>query len=353
MYRKRVVLQNQSIHMTPCYLFAWIIVIIPSLFGIYLIYIYNYDNNNIIPFNKFNEQKNNNNVIIPIKYHVDTNFCNIERRTDVSLSTKEFREKYAGKKPVIIVHTLKKNRNKYFQQITTYNNILNSFGELQIILSTANSYTKIKRKVTVSEYLRRYLNTTALNDKAIDTFYWFGDNYNILKPLTDQFRINNYAGPKYNTPSFGVGGKLSGVPFHFHGGGFSEVIHGKKRWWLHKDKLPFNGNETQLQWLEKFYSKVVQDLKSKHNYHSATYGSTSKKDEQETAKTGTLLMECTIQFGEALYFPSQWYHATLNLDKYTAFVSTFTDDENEMSYGDIHNEEVEKEDEEVVTVEEL
>ena len=77
MYRKRVVLQNQSIHMTPCYLFAWIIVIIPSLFGIYLIYIYNYDNNNIIPFNKFNEQKNNNNVIIPIKYHVDTNFCNI------------------------------------------------------------------------------------------------------------------------------------------------------------------------------------------------------------------------------------------------------------------------------------
>ena len=46
------------------------------------------------------------------------------------------------------------------------------------------------------------------------------------------------------------------------------------------------------------------------------------------------MLECTISFGEALYFPSQWYHATLNLDKYTAFVSTFTDGESKASYGD-------------------
>ena len=37
---------------------------------------------------------------------------------------------------------------------------------------------------------------------------------------------------------------------------------------------------------------------------------------------------------EKHYFPSQWYHATLNLDKYTAFVSTFTDGESKASYGD-------------------
>ena len=29
-----------------------------------------------------------------------------------------------------------------------------------------------------------------------------------------------------------LGGYLSGVAFHFHGPGFSEVIHGSKQWFL-------------------------------------------------------------------------------------------------------------------------
>jgi hypothetical protein len=36
--------------------------------------------------------------------------------------------------------------------------------------------------------------------------------------------------------------------------------------------------------------------------------------------------ECTIKPGELIYFPAQWYHSTLNLDKYTTFMSTFTDE---------------------------
>ena len=258
-------------------------------------------------------------VVNSIDYHVQTDFCNIERRLDTSLSTEEFRKKYAGKKPLIIVHTIDENRNERFKNLTSFNNILKNYGDLKIVLSTANSYTKLKRTTTVNEYLNQYMNTTTLSDQAIDVFYWFGDNYKTLRKLTDQFRINNYAGPKYNTPSFGVGGKLSGVPFHFHGGGFSEVMHGRKRWWLYKDKIQFNGNETQLQWLHKFYPKVTNNKN--------IVPTTSQPLHSE-------MLECTISFGEALYFPSQWYHATLNLDKYTAFVSTFTDGESKASYGD-------------------
>ncbi len=313
--------------MQPCLIFAWIIIVIVSFFSIYQLY--NYNRNKTIS-NIFVKQNNN---IVPISHHVETNFCNIERRTDVSLSTEEFRDTYAGKKPVVIVHTLRKNRNERFQRLTTFDNILETYGDLKIILSTANSYTKIKRTASVKEYLYKYLKTTTLDSNATDVFYWFGDNYKVLRKLTDQFRINNYAGAKYNTPSFGVGGKLSGVPFHFHGGGFSEVIHGRKRWWLYKKKLPFNGNETQLQWLHSFYPKVVQDLRSNNNNNlpsSPSPSSTTPSMEDEG------LLECTIKFGEALYFPSHWYHATLNLNKYTAFVSTFTDGEDKMSYGDVN-----------------
>jgi hypothetical protein len=34
--------------------------------------------------------------------------------------------------------------------------------------------------------------------------------------------------------------------------------------------------------------------------------------------------ECTINSGELIYFPDQWHHATINLDRYTVFVSSFT-----------------------------
>jgi len=32
----------------------------------------------------------------------------------------------------------------------------------------------------------------------------------------------------------------------------------------------------------------------------------------------------TVDPGDLVYFPDKWYHATINLDPYTAFVSTFT-----------------------------
>ena len=34
--------------------------------------------------------------------------------------------------------------------------------------------------------------------------------------------------------------------------------------------------------------------------------------------------ECTLEEGDMIYFPDKWHHATINLDSYTVFVSTFT-----------------------------
>lgn len=62
-------------------------------------------------------------------------------------------------------------------------------------------------------------------------------------------KISSYASCDFLTPSpflpcrlidckkaaavaIGIGGLYSGVPFHMHGPGFSEVLHGSKRWFL-------------------------------------------------------------------------------------------------------------------------
>lgn len=37
------------------------------------------------------------------------------------------------------------------------------------------------------------------------------------------------------------------------------------------------------------------------------------------------LQECVIVPGDALYFPAQWMHGTLNLAPYNLFVSVFLD----------------------------
>lgn len=45
---------------------------------------------------------------------------------------------------------------------------------------------------------------------------------------------------------------------------------------------------------------------------------------EQAAVTRLGLRVCTVGEGEAIYIPPQWHHATLNLDAYNVFVSTFT-----------------------------
>ncbi len=55
-----------------------------------------------------------------------------------------------------------------------------------------------------------------------------------------------------------IPGAGTGVPFHFHGPGFGEVIYGRKRWFLyppHK-KPNFHPNITTLQWMLDEYPKL-------------------------------------------------------------------------------------------------
>ena len=109
--------------------------------------------------------------------------------------------------------------------------------------------------------------------------------------------------PPYELPghthalSFGLAGPGSGVPFHFHGPGFAETLHGRKRWFLTPPDIQpeFNPNKTTLQWLQEDYDRIAAEIE---------------------------LHECTLGPGQIIYFPDRWWHATLNLDT-AVFISTF------------------------------
>ena len=230
-------------------------------------------------------------------YNVDTTFCNIPRVLSTDLTVPTFVADYAGKNPVIIID---KTHNRDFSQHVTKTKLISNFGNIKVILSASNSYTKAKKTVTVEQYINTIMATPqTLKSLGNESWYLFGDNYgDEWNPLLDRLQISKFAGNE-NTLSFGVGGQGSGVPFHFHGGGFSEVFFGRKRWFLtkHQHAPTFNPDESMLQWVHSKYGQI---------------------------KDYTKIYECTIKPGEMLYFPSQWHHGVLNLDSWTAFVSTFT-----------------------------
>jgi ribosomal protein L16 Arg81 hydroxylase len=232
-------------------------------------------------------------------YNFDTTFCNIQRIQTNKLTRAAFISEYAGKQPVILVND---QHNKDFRQHVTKESIITNYGLYNVILSASNSYTKHKKTVSVKEYVETMMKQQTIDSLGNETWYLFGDNYgDEWTPLLNLLQVTKYAG-KENTLSFGIGGKGSGVPFHFHGGGFSEVFHGRKRWFLtsHENIPKFNPDHSMLQWVHKEYWKLYKDNDVENIY------------------------ECTIGPGEILYFPSQWHHGVLNLDHWTSFVSTFT-----------------------------
>lgn len=127
----------------------------------------------------------------------------------------------------------------------------------------------------------------------------FGDTHG---PDWDAF-LRHFAVPRLpysetSALSFGLGKRLSGVPMHTHGAVYADLQHGRKRWFMYPPgtQVEFDPNASQLQWLNAVYPTLPSERAP---------------------------LECTCLPGETLYIPSQWWHATLNLDPWTVFVSSF------------------------------
>ncbi|XP_069066650.1 jmjC domain-containing protein 8 isoform X3 [Pleurodeles waltl] len=161
---------------------------------------------------------------------------------------------YAFSRPVILQGI---TNNLGFQALCTKEMLLKEFGDRMVRLSTANTYSYEKVDVMFREYVEHLLRPQDKDSLGCDTLYFFGDNN-----FTEWGSLfQKYSPPPFRIPgttgaySFGVAGSGTGVPFHWHGPGFSEVIFGRKRWFLYPpDKTPeFNPNKTTLSWLTDNY----------------------------------------------------------------------------------------------------
>jgi Cupin-like domain len=212
--------------------------------------------------------------------------------------------------PLVILkssETPSNTRNVKFRTLVSRPNITSSLPpNFEVTLSSSNSFSAHRRTIPLTHYLEEISNNrgeTTLDQLSNETWYLFGETYtHDWKQL-----LKNYTLPPCQTCvndelvalSFGIGNRGSGVSWHSHGPGFSETIHGRKHWVLYPEKPPvyFDVNQTSRYWMEHVYTSLTPDQ---------------------------LPYECTLEPGDILYFPHAWYHATINLDPYTVFVSTFT-----------------------------
>lgn len=83
---------------------------------------------------------------------------------------------------------------------------------------------------TLAQYIENILEPQNLNVLGNSTLYWFGDNnYTEWESFFDLYKPPPFGLPgKTGAYSFGLAGPGTGVPFHFHGPGFAEVIYGRK-----------------------------------------------------------------------------------------------------------------------------
>lgn len=222
--------------------------------------------------------------------------CNIEIREASSLTEEEFLKRYAYREPVVIRGA---SDNSEVRLISRRDNMLTKYRRNIIRLSSANTHSYQKNDVTLEKYVNEILKPQKLDELGNETFYWFGDNNH----AEWEELFESYQPPPYNLPkltgaySYGVAGAGTGVPFHFHGPGFAEVIYGRKRWFMYPPhQMPrFHPNGTTLQWLIEEYPRLSSD---------------------------GMPLECTVGPGEVIYFPDHWWHGTLNINT-SVFISTF------------------------------
>uniref|UniRef100_A0A915DI89 JmjC domain-containing protein n=1 Tax=Ditylenchus dipsaci TaxID=166011 RepID=A0A915DI89_9BILA len=222
--------------------------------------------------------------------------CTIDRVDGAQLTQQTFEASYAFVKPVIIYNL---NENAAFQRSCQKQEMLETWKDTPIVLNSANTYSYSRVDANFDDYVRNILKPQDIQKPGNETLYLFGDiDQTIWKPLLDQYNPPKWTVPGHEAAlSFGIAGAGTGVPFHFHGPGFGEVIHGSKRWFLlpFEQRPEFDPDKSTLYWYLNKYP---------------------------TLSANKIPLECLLQPNELIYFPDRWWHATLNSET-SVFISTF------------------------------
>lgn len=201
--------------------------------------------------------------------------------------------------------------NSAFAEKTERNALLRAYGAARVRLTSSNSYSEHELAASLAEYVEDHVPLHgSAGSSANESFYLFGPPADpALEALVASYEFPACGGlwcaRDAFAASFGLAGARSGVSFHTHGSGFGEVIHGRKRWILYPPASAappgFDKDRSTAEWVDS----VLPALPA----------------------VDRPAFDCVLSPGELLYFPPQWWHATLNLDRHTVFVSSFASDD--------------------------
>ena len=235
--------------------------------------------------------------------------CTVPRASVDELSLETFARTFESAETPVVVTGLGARRTGFVERVER-GALLRELGAATVTLSSANAHSRGKLRKSLRGYVEEDVAAKRRTDgkeDASEIWYWFGDHVesdgtmsNGFETLFGAYDDLEYVGDANVAYSFGVGGQFSGVPMHTHGPGWSESLIGRKHWFLAPpDATPnFDPNVTAYAWaLEALRRGDVRD-----------------------GEGG--ILECTVNAGEAIYFPPNWWHATVNLDE-SVFISSF------------------------------
>lgn len=197
-------------------------------------------------------------------------------------------------------------------QLTTRTALMSAYGNASVLVTSSNQFSQNEEALSLREYIDS-LSCPVVSQRADENRYLFGGNEAAFESL-----LRNYIRPPgaycddddTAAIAFGVGGERSGVSWHMHGAGYSEVLHGRKTW-LVADSWPEGSdspNTSTFEWIQRHAHTEVRQLAA-----ATSSRSTSRRN----------VRVCTLEPGEALAFPAGKPHATVNVDDFNVFVSTF------------------------------
>lgn len=232
------------------------------------------------------------------------------------LPIEAFRSAFRGKIPVVYSRLPSETEN--FRALASRRVLLERFGQIQVTLATSNSYSAGKQDATLQTYIKEHMPAVRqLSDLANESWYLFGDTRGAAwQSLEHQYTPPLDASTSDPAVAFGLGGAGSGVSFHTHGPAHAESVLGSKLWLLAPPgrKPRFHADQTSLRWVYDALSGEIPQPCGEDACLAAISAALQRAG----------VMACRVDEGSAVYIPAHWWHATLNLHEWTAFVSTFT-----------------------------
>eukprot|EP01116_Phalansterium_solitarium_P001765 TRINITY_DN11583_c0_g1_i1.p1 TRINITY_DN11583_c0_g1~~TRINITY_DN11583_c0_g1_i1.p1 ORF type:complete len:490 (-),score=157.25 TRINITY_DN11583_c0_g1_i1:55-1524(-) len=234
---------------------------------------------------------------------VPDSVCTIDRRSADNITQAEFERVYKNKRPLIIVGG---SRNMHRRPLFTRQHLLKHYGDLVFPVGTSATLYNGKGqkrafRMALSTYLRMLEQPYRQDDDQLYLFEWapnLADEAAALLGPFDALPLFDF-GHRPHERIIAIGKTDAGIPYHFHGQAWNELLFGRKRWFLYPANSPPAGGYSdyrgQDSWVRDNYPKIKE--------------------------AGHMPHECFQLPGDVFYVPEGWYHATVNCGQTVAVAS--------------------------------